>query len=112
MRLLAVAAVLATAGCASYAERQAQPPWHIVDSDRPPAEFVACVAPLLRDPWPGMTVAPDGGSTVLALPIPNHGTVLATVTVEPTPSGSRASLRSATQTGTYRQAAGYMDSCR
>lgn len=112
MRLIAVAAVLATAGCASYAERQAQPPWHVVDSSKAPAEFVACVAPLLRDPWPGMTVAPDGDATVLALPLPSHGVVLASVTVEPTAAGSRASLRSATETGAYRRAAGYMDGCR
>jgi len=114
MRALAVIFFLSLAltGCASYAERQAQEPWHVVESTKGPTDFVGCIAPLLREHWAGMTVAPDGAATVIALPLPDLGAVLATVTVEPAAPGSRASLRSATQTGNYKRAAAHMDSCR
>lgn len=111
MRTIAVAAVLTLSGCATYGERMAQEPWHVVESSKSPTEFSGCVVPLMREMPANFSSGPDGDASVHTSSL-QHGPVLAAVRVEPTSSGTRAELRSATQTGWYRRVAERMTECR
>lgn len=111
MRFIASVVVLALAGCATYGERMAQEPWHVVDSTKSPEDFSGCLVPLMREMPANFATGPDGDATVHTASI-QHGPVLAAVRVLPTRHGVRAELRSATQTGWYRRVAERMSECR
>lgn len=105
-----VAAVATLTGCATYSERMAQDPWHVVESTRAADEFNGCLVPLMREMPGNFSTGPDGNATVHTSSV-QDGSVLAAVRIVPTDTGIRAELRSATQTGWYRRVASYMTAC-
>ena len=112
MRIAILTLACIGSGCASYSERQAHEPWAVVETTKTPDDYVRCIAPLVRDLWPGITVAPDGDATVIALPASSAGAVLATITVEPQSDGSRAAYRSASRIGNFRKVEAHLQTCK
>jgi hypothetical protein len=110
--VLRFSAVLLLAGCTTYSERQAESPWHVVNSDKSLRDYEGCVAPRMRDIAPQVAAAADGETTVLAVTIPNSRNIPGALTLVPVGAGTRAELRSETRRGYFGKFAAIMDACR
>jgi hypothetical protein len=95
------ALAIALAGCASYANFQAQPPAFEGRTDKAPDAFVACATPKIVEIWPDARVIPDGETRVVLVNSANGvGTVL-TLSARPRPSGTEVALRQMTSVRTF-----------
>ena len=88
IRLMLAGLVLTFAGCANYAERQAQPPTFEGKTNKTPQEFVACATPKILASWGDARVIPDGKSMVIV----NGNDVVTGLTITATPANGATSV--------------------
>ena len=91
IRLMLAGLVLTFAGCANYAERQAQPPTFEADTQKTPDEFIACAAPKLLSAWGNARVIPDGQSRVIVTG--NEAATGATISATPIGKSTHVTMR-------------------
>ncbi len=94
IRALYAVALLLLSGCVSYSEMQDRAPALEFESSKAPNVYAGCVTPKLMEIWPGwVTLIPDGQNTVVTVASADSGTITATLTIEPTATGSHVLLR-------------------
>lgn len=91
IRLMLAGLVLTFAGCANYAERQAQPPTFEGQTKKAPDEFISCAAPKILPLWGAARVIPDGESRVIV--VGDNSITGLTITAAPVNGVTRVTMR-------------------